>query len=352
MIGVLCFVAPTAQAAYVTLDLQVDEGGTFDLYASTPLADSYGISFFSIDLENILTATHTSPTGMDLDAGYISRGFTGGGSDLTGDGPLFAYQDVISSNGPDSLIYGLGQTAGSFTTLGNPRGMPWTAAVKIATGTWDIGGSAPNFGNEVHVNVFAKEWTSGPLPGGFVEGADVVLIPEAQMAPPLTTPPPSVINEPITVPVTPPPSVIDEPITVPVTPPPSVVYEPITDPVTAPPSVVDEPIVDPDDPIDIRDAEPDDYVIWPEPTPFLGTPILYPFDGDQITFTKPGLVFAFSLSDHDGDVDGVGFGLWQMNYSTNVGAGAIAMTTTPEPATLGLLLIGSLALFPRRLRPR
>ncbi len=314
MLGLLCFVAPTAQAAYVTLDLQIDEAGTFDLYASTPLADSYGISFFAIDLENILTATHTSPTGLDLDVGYLNRGFTGAGSDLTGDGALFAYQDVISGNGPDNLIYGLGQTAGSFATLGNPRGMPWTAAVKIATGTWDIGGSAPNFGNDVAVNVFALEWTAGPIPRGLVEGADVVLIPEAQMPPPVTTPPPSVVDE------------------------------PITDPVTLPPSVVDEPIVDPDDPIDIHDAEPDDYVIWPEPTPFIGTFIPYPFDGGQITFPEPGLVFAFSLGDSDGDVDGVGFGLWQTYYSTNLGGPA----AIPEPATLGLILLGGLVLLPRK----
>ena len=83
MIALLCFVGSAAQAWTVTLDLQADAGGTFDLYASTPLADSYGISFFSIDLENILTATHTSPTGVDSDAGYISWGFTGGSSDLT-----------------------------------------------------------------------------------------------------------------------------------------------------------------------------------------------------------------------------------------------------------------------------
>ena len=68
MIAALCVVTPIAQAAYVTLDLQVDAGGTFDLYASTPLADSYGISFYNIDLENILTATHTSPMGVDSDA--------------------------------------------------------------------------------------------------------------------------------------------------------------------------------------------------------------------------------------------------------------------------------------------
>ncbi len=51
-------------------------------------------------------------------------------------------------------------------------------------------------------------------------------------------------------------------------------------------------------------------------------------------------------ADGDGDVDGVDFGIWQANYPANVG-GAV-MTMTPEPATLGLVLIGSLVLLRRR----
>ena len=46
-------------------------------------------------------------------------------------------------------------------------------------------------------------------------------------------------------------------------------------------------------------------------------------------------------ADGDGDVDGVDFGIWQANYPTNLG-GAAAI---PEPATLGLLLIGGLVYF-------
>jgi hypothetical protein len=44
-------------------------------------------------------------------------------------------------------------------------------------------------------------------------------------------------------------------------------------------------------------------------------------------------------ADGDGDVDGIDFGIWQANYSTIM---------TPEPATLGLLLLGGLALIRRR----
>ena len=50
-------------------------------------------------------------------------------------------------------------------------------------------------------------------------------------------------------------------------------------------------------------------------------------------------------ADGDGDVDGVDFGLWQANYGTTAEAGATAI---PEPATLGFLIIGGLALLIRK----
>ena len=50
-------------------------------------------------------------------------------------------------------------------------------------------------------------------------------------------------------------------------------------------------------------------------------------------------------ADGDGDVDGVDFGIWQANYGTTTGAEAMAI---PEPATLGLLVIGGLAMLKRR----
>ncbi len=49
-------------------------------------------------------------------------------------------------------------------------------------------------------------------------------------------------------------------------------------------------------------------------------------------------------ADGDGDVDGIDFGLWQIWYNFPAGGYVI-----PEPATLGLLLIGSLAILRRRL---
>ena len=60
--------------------------------------------------------------------------------------------------------------------------------------------------------------------------------------------------------------------------------------------------------------------------------------------TASGATLGDGDADGDGDVDGIDFGIWQANYPTNVG-GAAAI---PEPATLGLLLIGSVALLKHR----
>ncbi len=60
--------------------------------------------------------------------------------------------------------------------------------------------------------------------------------------------------------------------------------------------------------------------------------------------TASGASLGDGDADGDGDVDGVDFGIWQANYPTNLGGA----TAIPEPATLGLLLLGGLALLRRR----
>lgn len=128
--------------------------GTFDLYASASPGDNAGISFFNVDLVGILTATHQSPRALDLGTGTV-RGFTVGRGDLAGDGPLFAGQDT-SSGTTASLIFGIGQTAGSFTLLplGTDVGVPWAVPVLLASGTYSTNPASPDFGQEVVANVF------------------------------------------------------------------------------------------------------------------------------------------------------------------------------------------------------
>ena len=177
MIAALCFVGPAAQAALVTFDMQAHGNGTYDLYASTPIADSAGIAGFNVDLVNILTAVHESPRALDLGVGAV-RGFTSGRTDLAGPGALFAGQNTTDLA---SLIYGIGQTPGTFAMipLGTDVGVPWTAPVLLASGTYDLAGPSPWFGNEVLANVFTQAYDGAPpAPEGFVVSADVALIPE------------------------------------------------------------------------------------------------------------------------------------------------------------------------------
>lgn len=76
------------------------------------------------------------------------------------------------------------------------------------------------------------------------------------------------------------------------------------------------------------DVDGVDFGIWQAGYPIAGDASLS--DGD---------------ADGDGDVDGVDFGIWQTNYPT--AAPVAGPTAIPEPATLGLLLIGGLAMLRR-----
>ena len=87
-------------------------------------------------------------------------------------------------------------------------------------------------------------------------------------------------------------------------------------------------------------------------------PIPGDFDGDNdvdgVDFwhwqagypTASGASLGNGDADGDGDVDGADFGIWQANYSPNFGGAVI--TGVPEPATLGLVLLGGLILLRRR----
>ena len=63
--------------------------------------------------------------------------------------------------------------------------------------------------------------------------------------------------------------------------------------------------------------------------------------------TASGATLGTGDADGDGDVDGVDFGIWQASYPTAATA-PVAGSTIPEPTTLGLFLLGGLALLPRR----
>ncbi len=63
--------------------------------------------------------------------------------------------------------------------------------------------------------------------------------------------------------------------------------------------------------------------------------------------TASGATLGNGDADGDGDVDGVDFGIWQAAYPTAAPAPVAGSTAIPEPTTLALFLIGSLALLRR-----
>ena len=155
MIGILGFVGSPAQAANVYFDLQVDAGGTFELYALASLGDNYGLAYYNIPLGNILTASDVAPKGMHATT-YQSMGFQGKGLDLPNTSVPEAQKWILFSYQPDNaaqVLYGIGQTAGSFPLLAGPpsEGVPWAASVLLATGTYDTNGPTPGFGTPADI---------------------------------------------------------------------------------------------------------------------------------------------------------------------------------------------------------
>ena len=177
MIVVLCLLGSAVQAIpKVTLDMRDYGDGTYDLYASSSLGDNFGIVYFNIELINILTAVHQSPVAFSADVGGMV-GFDGARADLSGPGALFANQTTNSGNAPANLIYGIGQTAGTFPgTIFSDVGMPWLAPVQLCSGTYDTEGDAPEYvlGVDTVANVFAILWTVDEIPQGLAVQAEVV----------------------------------------------------------------------------------------------------------------------------------------------------------------------------------
>ena len=171
------------EMATVTFTLRDNGDGTFSVYASTSAGDNVGLSYYNIELENITSASDVAPSGVSPT--WVPFGFQGEGLDLpnmTPEAPmwtLFSYQNSALGQ----ILYGIGQTSGTAATAVGPpsEGIPWEALVLLATGTYDTEGPSPAFGSEVLANIFTEEWTTGPIPDGLVELANVVLVYELRI---------------------------------------------------------------------------------------------------------------------------------------------------------------------------
>ena len=123
-------------AGTVWLNLQLDEdANTFQLYADTSAGDNFGLSAFDIIMTDIATAQVVAPRGVDP-VSEATYGFAIHAQAPAGVGKteLLGGQDILQ---PETVIFGFGQTAGSFPAgyLG-VVGSPWDAHVLLATGTY------------------------------------------------------------------------------------------------------------------------------------------------------------------------------------------------------------------------
>jgi hypothetical protein len=171
---VALFSAPPARAATIALDLWTFGPGssepvdTWRLTAATASsADNDGIAGYNIDVVNITSADNLPP--LILNGGTPVQGFTVGGSDLSGDGALFAGQD---STIPASVLYHVAEPGfpGPDPTPLTGENVPWgLPPIVLATGTgsWQL----VDFGASTNVNV----WSEGQAALGGV-GAEAATV--------------------------------------------------------------------------------------------------------------------------------------------------------------------------------
>ena len=138
---VCCMIGADSRAATVTYSLYLGGfSGRFALLASASLGDNGGIASYGIPLQGVLTLNHRSPYGVSS-TNFSPSGFSNLRS-ADGVGNVFAGQPLA---GPaENYLFGIGQTSGSFASLGIPiAGYPdpssdntWGVPLVIATGTF------------------------------------------------------------------------------------------------------------------------------------------------------------------------------------------------------------------------
>ena len=177
----LALLPVSVSAATVDVHLVVDIiDNTWDLYATASQGDNAGMAGFNFELLNIDSANLLGPRGVDLDRG-VERGFTIYTTKPEWFYKIFGGQPSIDETYVDQLIFGVGQTGGSFRAAPGSVGVPWSVPVHLAEGTWS-GPSYPAF-DPVHtaVNVFTED--SGFDADRAVISTDVVVATHLEIVP-------------------------------------------------------------------------------------------------------------------------------------------------------------------------
>jgi len=148
-VAAAALLAGSASAATITYTLNLSVPGTFTLSAATSAGDNAGLAAFGIPLSGtVLTLDNVAPSltvgqkGSYTGAvGFTSLRSGDSASQLTN--PLITgSQDAVNAAAPGNLVYGIGQSAGSFATSGfaplfagtDPQA--WVSPVLLATGTY------------------------------------------------------------------------------------------------------------------------------------------------------------------------------------------------------------------------
>jgi hypothetical protein len=143
--------AASASSFQFTLTLN-EQAHTFDVWGSASPQDNAGLASFSIDLLNIDTARVVAPMAFDRNELRL-KGFVTISPALADDGVAYGSQNLSD---PNSLLLGIGQTAGSVSIYPGSYavGVPWTAPVRLVTGTYS-GAAAPAVGEASVAEVFS-----------------------------------------------------------------------------------------------------------------------------------------------------------------------------------------------------
>jgi hypothetical protein len=195
LVGLAC-IASSARSATVQYRLELSEAtGQFDLFASASPDDNAGIASYSVALTGAITALdHVTPYtsfALNVAAEEGAAGFSLLRS-ANGLNDVYASQNTISVT--PHLLYGLGQTASSFSQSGvepvaAAKSPSWGAELKIATGFYDpVAGSLgiDYASNRTLANVFRSSASAATM------AADIVFDPRFAAAAPLPTLSPAV----------------------------------------------------------------------------------------------------------------------------------------------------------------
>jgi hypothetical protein len=139
----------SASAATITYTLNLSVPGTFTLSATTSAGDNAGLAAFGIPLTGTVTSLDNVAPSLTVGQKGSYTGAVGFTSLRSGDSasqlvdPLITgSQDAVNAAAPGNLVYGIGQSVGSFATSGftplfagtDPQA--WVSPVVLATGTY------------------------------------------------------------------------------------------------------------------------------------------------------------------------------------------------------------------------